>query len=241
MTDKPEFKRENRYIVVKRSHLERGQETRLMAFLDGVLRVEPVECVVVEHDWPEYEPVWQMLEARVTGAGADPVPPVGGAAQVLNEAEAAIRTIIGFEFQDGELQTVNADDLLAVYLAGRTHVTRLQAEVERLGKRVEEEVATAISNELKSERDVLTLQAELTKARDRVYDLEHAIFHALDDSGEDATTGEITIYKLDFEKLSALVPEDWEHRSEADKPTRAERVEQLNQEIATLLAQDDHE
>lgn len=25
------------------------------------------ECVVVEHDWPEYERVWNMIEARVDG------------------------------------------------------------------------------------------------------------------------------------------------------------------------------
>lgn len=27
----------------------------------------PVECVVVEHDWPEYEIVWHMIQARMQG------------------------------------------------------------------------------------------------------------------------------------------------------------------------------
>lgn len=27
-----------------------------------------MECVIVESDWPEYEPTWKAIEARVTGA-----------------------------------------------------------------------------------------------------------------------------------------------------------------------------
>jgi len=41
----------------------------------------------------------------------------------------------------------------------------------------------------------------------RVYELEHAIWHALDDS-EEHSNGDRTIRKQDAEKLSALVPED---------------------------------
>lgn len=44
-----EFKRETRYKVIK---LKTGL---------------PVTCVVVEHDWPEYETVWQMLQDRIEG------------------------------------------------------------------------------------------------------------------------------------------------------------------------------
>lgn len=29
---------------------------------------KPLECVVVEKDWPEYEPTWKAIEARVSGA-----------------------------------------------------------------------------------------------------------------------------------------------------------------------------
>lgn len=43
------FEREERYQVIK---LKTGK---------------PVDCVVVESDWPEYEIVWQMIEARVSG------------------------------------------------------------------------------------------------------------------------------------------------------------------------------
>lgn len=43
------FEREERYIVTK---IKSGKR---------------VECVVIESDWPEYEPVWQMLQDRMEG------------------------------------------------------------------------------------------------------------------------------------------------------------------------------
>ncbi len=51
------FQREDRYIVIKRSDITAEQ---LAAMPDMPTR----DCVVVERDWPEYEPVWAMLEAR---------------------------------------------------------------------------------------------------------------------------------------------------------------------------------
>ena len=60
------FKRENRYIVIKRSHVHPMKEATLRQEMYE-LGISTVDCVVVEHDWPEYEPVWQMLENRVTG------------------------------------------------------------------------------------------------------------------------------------------------------------------------------
>jgi hypothetical protein len=68
-----EFQREERYIVFKKSHLTQEQLRQLYFFIepprgrsDGS-RVPTVECVVIESDWPEYEPVWVMLEQRVSG------------------------------------------------------------------------------------------------------------------------------------------------------------------------------
>jgi len=49
MNEAKEFKREYRYQVIK---LKTGL---------------PVECVVVEADWPEYETVFRMIQARVEG------------------------------------------------------------------------------------------------------------------------------------------------------------------------------
>ena len=64
-----EFKREERYIVVKLKHLAGLQVAPLRNFLREN-RVPTLDCVVVESDWPEYEPVWQMIERRMTGKPA---------------------------------------------------------------------------------------------------------------------------------------------------------------------------
>jgi hypothetical protein len=42
-----DFKRERRYEVIK---LKTGK---------------PVDCLVIESDWPEYEIVWKMIEDRM--------------------------------------------------------------------------------------------------------------------------------------------------------------------------------
>ncbi|WP_068090942.1 hypothetical protein [Novosphingobium rosa] len=60
------FRREDRYIVIKRKHLTPFKERAIRDQL-AALEVSTVECVAVESDWPEYETVWGMIEARVTG------------------------------------------------------------------------------------------------------------------------------------------------------------------------------
>lgn len=64
-----EFEREERYIVFKIAHLTEEQHAHLRRFIHPFVRgdqvVPTVECVVVEADWPEYEPVWNMIEERV--------------------------------------------------------------------------------------------------------------------------------------------------------------------------------
>jgi len=61
-----QFTREDRYIVIKRKHLPDNGDG-----FDEWLKRREIEqvakAVVVEGDWPEYEPVWRMIEARVTG------------------------------------------------------------------------------------------------------------------------------------------------------------------------------
>lgn len=59
------FEREERFIVVKRKHLTVEQEATLRAVLYEQ-DITTVECVVVEADWPEFETVWRMIEARCT-------------------------------------------------------------------------------------------------------------------------------------------------------------------------------
>lgn len=69
------MERENRYLVLKRkdirSALSSAENEILNVLVDKInlyrkfVNKDEVECVVVERDWPEYEPVWKMIEARV--------------------------------------------------------------------------------------------------------------------------------------------------------------------------------
>lgn len=68
-----EFMREDRYIVFKVSDLGnslKGDEIRRLAREYAEQRrlkgKKPLECVVVEKDWPEYDLVWDMIESRMT-------------------------------------------------------------------------------------------------------------------------------------------------------------------------------
>ena len=79
-----EFKREERYIVFKLSDLGnslKGDEIRRLSREYTEQRrlkgKPPLNCVVVESDWPEYEPTWRAIEARVTGAQSVPFIPEG--------------------------------------------------------------------------------------------------------------------------------------------------------------------
>lgn len=65
------FQREQRYIVIKRKELTEDQELRLNIWLNNEY-VRRIGCAVIENDWPEYEPVWGMLERRVTGQSQQP-------------------------------------------------------------------------------------------------------------------------------------------------------------------------
>ncbi|GEM_PF-1955111 len=84
MTDelKP-FEREERYIVIKRKHLDERDEETLREFLTD--REIPIAtCAVVESDWPEYETVWRMIEDRVTDR---PQPAADGLVERLRRAD----------------------------------------------------------------------------------------------------------------------------------------------------------
>ena len=59
-----------------------------------------LECVVIESHWPEYEATWKAIEARVTGAQAQPAPSVpDGWLRAIDEALVATH-----------LGVANADD-----------------------------------------------------------------------------------------------------------------------------------
>lgn len=65
------FQRENRYIVVKLKDLDQDQEEGLRGVMYGY-HIPTRECLVIESDWPEYEPAWRMIQARVEGATLSP-------------------------------------------------------------------------------------------------------------------------------------------------------------------------
>lgn len=72
------FEREERYIVFKVKELSEHK----VGWVRDVIRlnnIPTVDAVVVEADWPEYEPTWAAIERRVTGGqwNGEGLPPVG--------------------------------------------------------------------------------------------------------------------------------------------------------------------
>ncbi len=71
-----EFKREDRYLVVKYSDMDNASAGIRQGFMrnsrwlhDSMLaRGAPARSfLVIESDWPEYEIVWKMIEDRMKG------------------------------------------------------------------------------------------------------------------------------------------------------------------------------
>lgn len=70
-----EFKREGRYVVLKLKDIAMLSEEHKIKLNElcarlNVIRAErgatkAIECVVVEHDWPEYEYVWGLIKHRM--------------------------------------------------------------------------------------------------------------------------------------------------------------------------------
>ena len=77
-----EFNREERYIVFKLSDVERyltDADRSHLAMMKNEIDAgrdcankPPFKGLIVESDWPEYEPTWRAIEARVTGAQPAP-------------------------------------------------------------------------------------------------------------------------------------------------------------------------
>lgn len=69
------MKREPRYTVLKNTdaekHLDGDEISLLVALCDKVTLGRyrdgkpALQCVVIESDWPEYEPTWAAIERRV--------------------------------------------------------------------------------------------------------------------------------------------------------------------------------
>lgn len=63
--------REERYTVIKHKDLTADDRSDLDQLIQS-RHIPTRKCLVIESDWPEYEPVWRMIEARVTGASTKP-------------------------------------------------------------------------------------------------------------------------------------------------------------------------
>ena len=71
------MKREFRYLVLKfkdiNKYLTREEKETLLALTKKLSKgrdkdgKQQLDCVVVEHDWPEYKPTWAAIAARVDG------------------------------------------------------------------------------------------------------------------------------------------------------------------------------
>lgn len=82
-----EFTHEARYVVLKNADImqcltinELIELRRIQAKVEehrAEIGKPPLDCVVVESDWPEYEPTWRAIDARVTGTQPSPSVPNG--------------------------------------------------------------------------------------------------------------------------------------------------------------------
>lgn len=71
----PKFERENRYTVIKNKDIEKylsdseivklHELTAMIDFRRQQDGRDLLRGVVVEKDWPEYEPVWSAIELRI--------------------------------------------------------------------------------------------------------------------------------------------------------------------------------
>ena len=134
---KTEFQREERYVVFKLSDVEDyfypseiSQLFRLSS-TQQVMRERngkpPLECVVVESDWPEYEPTWKAIEARVTSAQPESSVPTS-----LLVAIADLVTQIEIVRRVGFVDTPNDKDSCAAFCVAEGTWLELMSCVESL-------------------------------------------------------------------------------------------------------------
>ncbi|HGP4248532.1 TPA: hypothetical protein ACLM19_004711 [Pseudomonas aeruginosa] len=114
-----EFKREERYLVLKLKDLSPAAEEHIRQYV-AARNLPNRQCVVVESDWPEYELVWTMIEARVAGRPSA-MEILAAEAQALREEVAALRTKLAM-----------AEDAAAKGDAGRQQCGGMEMEIQEL-------------------------------------------------------------------------------------------------------------
>lgn len=132
MTDTT-FKREQRYIVFKLTDLQKHIEPSDLFNLQQIGRTvgagreqdgkSPLECLVVESDWPEYEPTWRAIEQRVSGAAL--TQPAQSALEPMSREQITklyeVPQLAGSEFENG---TERAIALIRAYEEARGITTQ---------------------------------------------------------------------------------------------------------------------
>ena len=88
------FEREDRYIVIKRSDMDRIPNQKVVHSFLGALgelsahsvRIPQRKFLVIESDWPEYDPAWKLIQDRVQGR---PILDAAPAAPALSAQQSA--------------------------------------------------------------------------------------------------------------------------------------------------------
>ena len=134
-----EFKRDERYIVVKLKRIDGDTAEALRDFLQG-WQVPTEECVVVEHDWPNYEATWSAIQQIEEGT-YDPDELDKALARVAElEADSSQCQAVGFIQSDG-MRQLSQGHPARIYPPGCmpspfekiTHVyTRLRSQTDEL-------------------------------------------------------------------------------------------------------------
>lgn len=150
------MKREfDRYVVIKNSDLEYALEqgTLIGADIDSLKCIlesvnlerhrrgkSDLTTVVVEHDWPEYERVWNMIEARVEGhveENIDALRRKAAAFDMLTELMGYVQN-----GTDGILTLFQDDATLSYWVSHRT-VGKTNHDWQEYGKSFEQAIKTA--------------------------------------------------------------------------------------------------
>jgi hypothetical protein len=125
-----QFERENRYIVIKRSDLEKVPVSYRSSLVDPMFsllsHLPRRKFLVIESDWPEYEQYWKRIELRVNDAtGAQPE-----VVAVINEEGKIFKEKV-VEYRPGIERLPVGTELVDI-----AHVIRLTAERDALQLRL---------------------------------------------------------------------------------------------------------
>lgn len=148
------FQREDRYIVIKRSDLEKVPVSYRSSLVDPMFsllsHLPRRKFLVIESDWPEYEQYWQSIECRV--------------ARQASEPETLATLVLGGAFDSTELgdNDIQVDQKLLEALQKRLVKGTDDVHIELVDRAMLERVT--------AERDAL--QHRLNAADQRIDELE---------------------------------------------------------------------